>query len=139
MSDERPKKASIGGLAGIIKAAEKKKKRVPFRISDAIRQRLLHSVVESGYGLKGKSRYVEDAIRELLATSHWVEFTMDSEMSGQPNSEMEDVYLPVDLVTIMETKGLVLRAAGLRQDPAIIFRSVVAPITRAAIIRKLRP
>ena len=138
MAEEAKRKpAGIGGLANIIKASAKRKKRVPFRLSEGVRQRLLNAIVNGGYGLKGKSRFVEEAINELLATSHWVAFTMDSEMGGQPNTEMEDVYLPVELVNAMESKGLLLRAAGLREEPPVVFRSVVAPIARAAILRKI--
>jgi len=68
------------------------KKPVTYRLPVRMKERLLQAVVQDGYGLKGKSKWVDEAIEGFLQDGSWRDQVLDVDMV-KGNNEKDVVFL----------------------------------------------
>lgn len=101
-----------------------------FKILATLNQKLDERVVADGYGMRGKSRWVREAIENLLANPDCGELvSLSDEAVGKTNSI--SVRLPQELFLEMEKEVIDIR----RNHPEI--EGIKSKIVRTAIIQRL--
>lgn len=100
------------------------------KLPEQLEKEMLHRVVEGGYGLRGKSRWVKEAIEQLLLLENFWEYVQLAE-------DMEDLTRSVS-IRLPETLAKALEDALIRVRnvyPAI--EGVKSLIIRASIMQRL--
>jgi hypothetical protein len=102
------------------------------KISKSIHTQLLQTVVAQGYGLRGKSKWIIDAICEFLNLSptNYVDL-VDIANEMDDLTEVVSIRLPKEVMSKIEHGVIVVR----KQHPSM--EGVKSNIIRAAIIQKL--
>jgi hypothetical protein len=115
------------------------KKPVTYRLPAAVKEAMLGAVVEERYGLKGKSRWVEEAVLAFLQDRSWKDQVLDGEMT-MGNDTKDVVYLDAELKRVIEdsTRKVALHAAEMaqrriRHENLDTLNVTVSSIIRAAI------
>lgn len=136
-------------------------KRIPFRLPKHLKRQLQRSMVDDGYGLKGKSRWIIEAIESLFTDPSWLSQVLDGDII-EGHEATEDAYLPIEIYekTERHLKALVIvtYSADFNEqghvepnkvpelvsgfvDPNLDYRTVKTPtlpsIIRAAIARRV--
>lgn len=123
-----------GVAAGIAnKEKSTSKVHIRFRQPKGTKEKIPLKMVEEGYGLKEKSLWIQDAIRELLEDKYWKPMALEL-MWSIGDTINDGVYLTV------EVQGLLDKAADELVEYADKegrpMRRSVSSIIRAAITRK---
>lgn len=107
------------------------KVKISFAIPLKLKDDLIHRVIEDGYGLRGKSRWVSEAIASLLAIDNFAEYV-------NYNDQMELTEKNIQTITINYEIKLKLEEAVIKvrqQYPAM--EGVKGRIARTAILQRL--
>lgn len=111
---------------------KEKTKKITVRFSSQLKQAMDKSIIERGYGLHGKSRWVSEAIVALANIMHLNELIDDGENIHQGTLEVvEAFYLPESTVKIL--RELMLNAR--KHNP--LLEGVQSSIIRASVVNKL--
>lgn len=116
------------------------KKPVTYRFPAAVKDAMLSAVVEQRYGLKGKSRWIAEAIQGFLQDPSWMDQVLDGDMT-MGNDTKDVVYLEPELKAMVEdgTRAVMAHAAEMkqkkiRQENLETLSVTVSSIIRAAIV-----
>lgn len=106
------------------------KVKISFVLPQAMQQELKETMIREGYDLKGKSRWVSEAIDSLLELQTYADLVkINDEMSGF--EKLESVVIGRDLKQQLDNAVIVVR----KQYPAI--EGVQSRILRTAIMQRL--
>ena len=108
------------------------KKTTTVRIPLTLEKKLLTSVIHSNYGMKGKSRWIEEAVLRLLELSNYPEH-VNWDLTSENNISTKTMSLSFSLNTIDELDKAVVEV---RQSfPKM--EGVKSRIIRAAIMQRI--
>jgi predicted DNA-binding protein len=111
---------------------EKKTKKVTVRFAKRLKAEMLNALVHSGYGLRGKSKWVAEAIHLFLKQSNFVEFAEQGiDINQAELTEIEAFYLDHDVIERVKKASIAIR----KQYP--LFEGVQSALIRAAVIYRL--
>lgn len=100
------------------------------RLPQKTRQEMLYAIIASGYGMRGKSKWVGEAIAQLLSVTDYHELVDIGEEMGDLD-EVESVYLSPELKQSLELALVEIR----RHYPSM--EGVQSCIIRTSIIQRL--
>jgi hypothetical protein len=107
-----------------------KKNKIAFVLPEDLYNEMRQKIIADGYGLRGKSLWVEEAIEQLLKAHNYIELVdINDEMRGF--SKAETIIVPVDMKFKLENALIKVRQAY----PAM--NGVQSRIVRTAIIQRL--
>lgn len=102
------------------------------RLPQSLRKEMLKAIIEGDYGMRGKSKWLLEAITAFLNKENFVDFVdIGSEMDGSELTAVEAFYLPVELLYTMDHAVLEVR----KKYP--MMEGVKSVIIRSSIIQKL--
>ncbi len=101
-----------------------------FKLPTTIHNRLLEQVIKDGYGMRGKSKWVTEAIQDFLKLEDFPEMVSIAEDMVQL-SEMVCLRLPESLLNELEKAVIIIRTAY----PAI--EGVKSNLIRASILQRI--
>lgn len=111
---------------------ERKTKKVTVRFPKRLKTAMLTALVNSGYGLRGKSKWLAEAIHLFLKQAHFAELAEQGMVINQAElTEIEAFYL--DFVTIQKIKSATIDIR--KQYP--LFEGVQSALVRSAVIYRL--
>jgi len=123
-----------------------KVKRVPvtYRLPNGMKEAMLEAVVmRDKYGLKGKSRWIGEAVQDFLHEKSWKDQVLDVDMM-KGKEEKDVVYLPeLQKIELSDARTEVLTylnqmcEQGIRQENLNKMTITVSSIIRAAIVWRL--
>ncbi|MFY9268154.1 MAG: hypothetical protein WAO55_00225 [Candidatus Manganitrophaceae bacterium] len=103
---------------------------ISFRTSEKIEQKMLQRIIEDGYGLKGKSRWICDAVESFLAMpSFW---DLVDIASAQEDLGKNSTFTPTETVLRKIEDAI----ASVRKHYPLL-EGVQSNIIRASIYQKL--
>lgn len=106
------------------------KTKITFVVPTGLQTELRERIIRDGYGLRGKSRWVTEAIESLLALPNFISLVHYSEeMHGF--EKVETIVVTLDLKKQLDQAALDLR----REYPAA--EGVQSSIVRTAIMQRL--
>lgn len=109
---------------------ENKKIRTTIKIPSAVRKAMLTKVVEDGYGLRGKSRWISEAIESLLEMDNFYEYVkIANEMTELTDTDI--VQLSLEMKKKLEQALIKVR----QHYPSL--EGVQSCIIRSSIIQRL--
>lgn len=112
--------------------AKTKTKKITVRFSNKLKQAMEKSIIENGYGMHGKSKWVSEAITVFASLSNLNEFIEEGENINQGMLEkVEAFYLSSSTMLIL--KELMMKAR--QYNP--LLEGVQSSIVRASVINKL--
>lgn len=121
-------------------ASPSSKKPVTYRLPAAVKEAMLGAVVEQHYGLKGKSRWIEEAVLAFLQERSWKDQVLEGEMT-MGNDTKDVVYLNADVKRMIEdgTREVIAHAAEMtrrriRHENLDNLSVTASSIIRAAIV-----
>lgn len=107
-----------------------KKIRVSYCLPEAILADVKGAMMRQGYDLKGKSKWISEAIHQLLAMENYGDLVMISnQMDGF--EKLDSISIEMDLKTKLDSAILEIR----KQFP--IIEGVQSKILRTAIVQRL--
>lgn len=107
-----------------------KKIRLSYCMPDAILNEVRERMIAQGYDLKGKSRWISEAVADLLETKDFSELVnINDQMDGF--QKLDSVSLDYDLKTKLDEAIIIIR----RHFPSM--EGVQSKILRTAIIQRL--
>jgi hypothetical protein len=110
----------------------KKTKKVTVRFSKRLKSEMLNALVKSGYGLRGKSKWLVEAIELFLKQSNFVELAEQGiDINQAELTEVEAFYL--DRATIEKIKKASIDIR--KQYP--LFEGVQSALIRSSVIYRL--
>lgn len=139
-----PKKLSAPGVGRRMaapKPAKKsvrapEKKPVTYRLPMRMKSALHAAVVRDGYGLKGKSRWVAEAVVDFLQDRSWRDQVLDVDMV-KGNDEKDVVFVDADIkdAVLAATRQVVAYAAEMRAQGRRLENLDTLVVTQAAVMR----
>jgi hypothetical protein len=106
------------------------KVKISFFVPEILQNELRKSVIASGYGMRGKSRWIVDAIISLLKTNNFLELiNIGDDLKGFEKSET--------IVVEDEIKKMLDKAVWEVRKKYPIMEGVQSKIVRTAIVHKL--
>lgn len=106
------------------------KQMTSFKLPTVMHHKLLEQVIKDGYGMRGKSRWVTEAIQDFLKLDDFPDMVAIAEDMEQL-SEMVSLRLPEDLLNRMDEAIVTVR----RAYPAI--EGVKSNLIRASILQRI--
>lgn len=111
---------------------EKKTKKITVRFSKRLKSEMLNALVNSGYGLRGKSKWLVEAIQLFLKQSNFVELSEQGiDINQAELTEVEAFYLGPDTIDNVKKASIDIR----KQHP--LFEGVQSALIRSAVIYRL--
>ena len=110
----------------------KKTAKITIRIPEVLRKEVLQVIVDDNYGLRGKSRWVAEAIIDFLNKENFLDFVdIGSEMNGADLIAIESFYLSAEILDAIEKAMLKIR----QKYP--MMEGIKSVIIRSSIIQRL--
>lgn len=107
-----------------------KKIRISFFVPESLKRDINEQMIKDGYDLKGKSRWIEEAIKRLFSIENYPELVkLDEEMTGF--EKLDSVSVTKDIKSLLDDSILNIRS----QYPTI--EGVQSRILRTAIVQRL--
>lgn len=140
MNSKTRKRPGIGdkGLKG-------KKRQTSYKIAGAIKKRMMRQIVEDNYGMKGKSRWAQEALISFLEDRSWKDQVLDGEMN-KSNDQKDIIYLDDEVrdqlnmhVEEVYEYAREEKKKGRRQDMLDQLDIAPSSILRSAILWRLNP
>lgn len=104
--------------------------KVTFVVPQAFQQDLREQVIKDGYGMRGKSKWISEAIESLLEIPNYIELVhYNDEMKGF--AKMETIVVAKELKNLLDQAIIAVR----KQYPTI--EGVQSHIVRTAILQRL--
>ena len=107
-----------------------KKVMTSIKLQKNLHRRVLQRIIEDGYGMRGKSRWIIEAIESLLQLSDYPELVDIAEDMDQL-SDMVSIRIPEDLMLRIEQAVVHVR----KQYPSL--EGVKSNLIRASIMQRL--
>ena len=144
MRRKRPARLIVGEPdRELVKLSRMRSSRTVFGLSPSVKKAMDMRIVEDGYGLRGKSRWIKDAVEEFLDPKTWGEMAPDAWKRIALDIELlrgETIKEGVDLDPKFRLKAwrsaLEAMIYGLDQEDPIYVELSVPSILRAAITWK---
>lgn len=110
----------------------KKKIKVTVRFPKSLRQEMLSTVVDDKYGMRGKSKWVSEAVLAFLSRQSFVDMVdIGSEMSEADLSAVESFYFDQDITDKIEAAIIIVR----KVNPTC--EGIKSIIIRSSVLQKL--
>ena len=107
-----------------------KKAKITFAITESLKKDLLKSVISDGYGLRGKSKWISEAVIDLIKIKDFEDLIAYNDgMHGF--NKMETAIVDPAIEKIVEESVVVVR----KKHPAL--EGVKSRIMRTAIIQRI--
>lgn len=119
-------------VLGLILMQEKKIKKVTIRFSSRLKSEMQTALIKSGYGLRGKSKWLAEAIQLFIQQSNFVEFAEQGMDINQAELTVVEAFY-LDFVTLGCVTAALIDIR--KQDP--LFKGVQSALIRAAVIYRL--
>lgn len=103
----------------------RRKPRTTLRLPESLRARLHAKVVADRYGMRGKSRWVNEAVQRFLSDPSWLDSLGADRLSE--NGQTDQISLEQDVYTALQQAATTIR----REDP--LFDNPTSAIIRSAI------
>src|SRR3990167_8678289 len=100
------------------------------KLPSEMHKKLMRSVIDDGYGMHGKSRWVNEAIQEFLQLSDYIKMVDIAEDMDKLN-ELANFRVPLPLLQELDGAVLAIR----KEYP--LMEGVRSNIIRASILQKL--
>jgi hypothetical protein len=111
---------------------EKKTKKVTVRFSKRLKSEMLNALVNSGYGLRGKSKWLAEAIQLFQKQSNFIELAdQGMDINQAELTEVEAFYLDAETIEKVKKASIDIR----KQHP--LFAGVQSALIRSAVIYRL--
>lgn len=111
---------------------EKKTKKITVRFSKRLRSEMLNALINSGYGLRGKSKWLIEAIQLFLQQSNFVELSEQGiDINQAELSDIEAFYINADIIEEIKKASIEIRSI----HP--LFIGVQSALIRSAVIYRL--
>lgn len=112
--------------------ADKKTKKVTVRFSKRLKTEMLGALFKSGYGLRGKSRWVGEALQLFLTQKNFVELSEQGiDVNQAELTEVEAFYVDTEVIQRIKNASIEIRT----KHP--LFEGVQSSLIRAAVIYRL--
>ena len=109
-----------------------KKKKITVRFPKRLKVEMQTSLIKSGYGLHGKSRWLKDTITNFLQQSNFIDYVEHGiDINQAELSEVEAFYLDLDTIQMLKNAFVKVRV----KYP--LFEGVQSALIRAAVIYRL--
>ena len=110
----------------------KKTKKVTVRFPKRLKSEMQSSLIKSGYGLHGKSKWLKESIALFLKQRNFVDFVENGiDINQAELSEVEAFYLDLDTIQVMKEAFLQIRV----KYP--LFEGVQSALIRSAVVYHL--
>lgn len=110
----------------------KRIKKITVRFPKRLKAEMQKALIQSGYGLHGKSRWLQEAITEFLEQSHFVDYVENGiDINQAELSEMESFYLYPQTLHMLKHAFVKIRI----KYP--LFEGVQSALIRAAVVYRL--
>jgi len=83
----------------------KARKSVTYRLPEGMKDAMLERIIQDKYGLRGKSRWVSEALEEFLKDRSWKDQVLDVDMVKN-NNDKDVIYLEPELRELLKDKTL---------------------------------
>lgn len=104
--------------------------KVSFVVPEALQKEMRQQVIEDGYGMRGKSKWIAEAINDLLQLNNYAELVkLSEEMKGF--EKQETIAINKDLKRALDKASISIR----REYP--ILEGVQSHIIRTSIMQRL--
>lgn len=113
----------------LIQMSEEKTK-ITFNLPKEMNNELREKVVKDGYGMRGKSRWVQESVESLLVTTGYEDLVSYSDEMGQFET-VDSVMMPRDLKKKIDKTILEIR----KKYPGL--EGIQSRIVRTAILQRL--
>lgn len=108
---------------------KKKTKKITVRFSRRMKSEMQSALIKSGYGLRGKSRWLTEAITIFLKLKDFVDYVDQGININQAElCEVEAFYLNIATIQLLKDAYLQIRV----QNP--LFEGIQSALIRAAVI-----
>lgn len=104
-----------------------KKIKITARFTMELKNLMLQAIINDGYGLRGKSKWVSEAIEGFIGMDYISLVDIGSEMSAGELKETESFYLSPPIVDVLEEIIVKARLANPKIDgvKSIVIRSSI--------------
>ena len=107
----------------------KKSKKITVRFSKRLKSEMQAALIQSGYGLHGKSRWVKEAILAFLQQPNFIEYVEHGiDINQAELTEVEAFYLDSEVVLQMKSAFIQIRG----KYP--LFEGIQSALIRAGVI-----
>ena len=127
----------LPGIETTKRFVKSNKRRVVFKMPTQQHLEMLTRIAADGYGLKGKTRWISDAISEFVAYDFWMAET--HELSGLAAPEKKQDMVDMDMAIWKQLRIAAIEYSDYlaRQEPPEYEMPNFEPIVTSAILRKL--
>lgn len=108
--------------------------RVTIKIPKEMHNQLALITVESGYGLRGKSRWVRDQIEQLYEYDGRYQFILDSMIMSNSEGMSDTITLSEELRVICWQLAIDTAIYGSKKDEPLYLEVYISHVIRAAIL-----
>jgi hypothetical protein len=108
--------------------------RVTIKIPKEMHNQLALITVESGYGLRGKSRWVRDQIEQLYEYDGRYQFILDSMIMSNSEGMSDTITLSEDLRVMCWQLAIDTAIYGSKKDEPLYLEVYISHVIRAAIL-----
>lgn len=111
---------------------DKPTKKVTVRFSNRLKKEMLNALVVSDYGLRGKSKWLTEAIMVFLQQKDFIELAEQGiDINQAELTDIEAFYLDTQTIQSLKHASIQIRT----QHP--LFEGVLSALVRAAVIYRL--
>ncbi len=110
---------------------KEKKLTLSFKVTKGLYQKLNEKVVADGYGMRGKTRWIEEAIEMLFKLPEYSEYVELTDAMDEKLDSSITIRLPRQLVQVIEKKATEVRKIYLNLE------GIKSKIVRAAILQRM--
>lgn len=121
--------------------------RTSVRLPNGARQEMMRAMAADGYGLREKSRWVGDAVREFLSDDTWAHrqlsndawkrLVVDTECVRISKHVTETIQVPSELHVQLWRASIDAALWGAEQEDPVYLEISIASVLRSAILWKL--
>lgn len=109
-----------------------KNKKITVRFSKKMKAAMQASLIESGYGLHGKSRWLREAIITFLEQPNFIDYVENGDNMNQAElTEVEAFYLDSEVIALMRNASIKIR----EKHP--LFEGVQSSLIRSGVVYRL--
>ncbi len=108
--------------------------RVTIKIPKEMHSQLSFKTVESGYGLRGKSRWVRDQIERLNDYEGRHQFILDSMIMSNTEGVSDTITLSEDLRIVCWQLAIDAAVYGSKKDEPLYLEVYISHVIKAAIL-----